>query len=95
MATMLDVVKKMLSLDLKMNNPPSSKAAGGNAMIQDSQFQTGFISALNENGEVMVNVEGTPRLCTPTTDETLSNGQKVWTSKTTTGEYLIIGSARQ
>lgn len=88
MATMLDVVQKMISLGLVLPNPDPAKLA------RDSIFKFGYVVSQAPDGKVLINLDNTAVSATPVTDETIATGQKVATLRADNGTYIILGSAR-
>lgn len=99
MGEMENVVRLMLSIENKRNQNVKvpSIAGGGNSANTnvDSNIEKGVVSSITSNGMLIVVVGGNPRLMSPTTDEEFKPGQQVWTAKTVTGEWVVVGSSRK
>lgn len=89
MATMYDVVKKMLELGIAV---PPTNAEKSN---KDSIFKSGYIVEVQPNGNTLVALDDGTVNAVPVTDETLSTGQKVYILQAENNINIILGSARQ
>lgn len=89
MATMFDIVRKMLELGMAV--PPGSAAQ----LERTSIFKTGYIIKVQPNGMILVSTDEGAVSAVPVTDETLSTGQKIFLLKAENNTNIILGSSRQ